>query len=71
MSGSLSTRCGRRLGRLRRRLRDLLLVVPFGMLGVIVADILADPERPGPATWWAVAAAGAAIALYLAFPGRE
>ena len=40
------------------------------MVGVTVADILADPERPGPLTWWALGVAGAAIVLYLAFPGR-
>lgn len=71
MSGSLSTSCGGRLGRIWRRARVLLLAVPFAMLAVIVADILADPERPGPMTWWALGAAGAAIALYLAFPCRD
>lgn len=71
MSSSPSPRCGARTERIWRRARPLLLAVPFLMLGVIVADILADPERPGPMTWWALAAAGAAIALYLAFPARE
>ena len=70
MNGPTSTTRHARFGRIWRRAGALLLAVPMLMVGVTVADILADPERPGPLTWWALGVAGAAIVLYLAFPGR-
>jgi hypothetical protein len=70
MNGPTPTTRGARFGRIWRRARELLLAVPMLMVAVTVADILADPERPGPLTWWALGVAGAAIVLYLAFPGR-
>lgn len=70
MDGPTSTTRRARFGRIWRRARELLLAVPILMVGVTVADTLADPERPGPLTWWALGVAGAAITLYLAFPGR-
>ncbi|MBB3892874.1 hypothetical protein GGQ61_003612 [Phenylobacterium haematophilum] len=69
MNGPTSTTRRARFGRIWRRARELLLAVPMLMVGVTVADILADPEQPGPLTWWALGVAGAAIVLYLAFPG--
>ena len=71
MNGPTPTTRRARFGRLWRRARELLLAVPILMVGVTVADTLADPERSGPLTWWALGAAGAAITLYLAFPGRD
>lgn len=71
MARSTHKTSGGRLRRIWRRGRDLLLALPIMTIGVTVADTLAHPERPGPATWLALCGSGAAIALYLAFPPRD